>query len=127
MKKDRKIKAKEDDHVTMVYVSQPEFGLSDDEVATKRNEAIREIKKKLGDDTYILDAHFTHMEVPNISKPELWRLGDSIIQMSFADYVYYVKGWKKSRKCELEHLAAVTYGVQGIYEDDTSEGEQEEE
>ena len=99
-----------------VYISQPTYGLSSDEVANRRNEAIKRIHAELGEDAYILDTKFTHMQVPSNSKATLWDLGNFILSLSFADYVYFCKDWEKSRECQFIHLAAVTYGVEGIYE-----------
>lgn len=100
------------------YISQPMDGLSNEERLAKREEAIIKIKKKFGDDVYILDSFFGHVSVPSYAKSGVWCLGESMKMLAFADYAYFVDGWNAARGCCVEQLCAIAYEIKCIYEED---------
>lgn len=95
-----------------VFISQPMKGLSNEEIESKRAEAVGYIKACLGDDVEIIDSFFK--DAPADAKP-LWYLAESIHLLATADYAYFVEGWQNARGCIIEHLCASTYGINILY------------
>ena len=95
-----------------VFISQPMKGLTNEEIESKRAEAIGYIKACLGEDVEIIDSFFK--DAPADAKP-LWYLAESIHLLATADYVYFVEGWQNARGCIIEHLCASTYGISILY------------
>ena len=52
-----------------VFISQPMNGLTDEEILANREEAIENIKKRIGDDIQILDSFFQDYKPDNGSIP----------------------------------------------------------
>lgn len=76
-----------------VFISQPMKGLSEKEIKSNREKAIRKIKSLYGDDAEIIDSYMEGGGAP------LWCLGKSIELLSIADVAYFLKGWNKARGC----------------------------
>lgn len=95
-----------------VFISQPMKGLTNEEIESKRAEAVGYIKACLGEDVEIIDSFFK--DAPHDAKP-LWYLAESIHLLATADYAYFVEGWQNARGCIIEHLCASTYGVSILY------------
>ena len=89
-----------------VFISQPMNGLSDEEILSKRNEAISKIKEKFGDDVEIINSIFDETE----SVP-LKYLAKSLMLMADADYVYFVNGCEYARGCAIEYICSKNYGI----------------
>lgn len=96
-----------------VFISQPMKGLSNEEIESKRQEAVENIKVMLGDDVEIIDSFFK--DAPHDAKP-LWYLAESIHLLATADYAYFVEGWQNARGCLIEYMCAGTYRIDIIKE-----------
>ena len=68
-----------------VFISQPMKGLSEKEIKSNREKAIKNIKNLYGDDAEIIDSYIDSDGTP------LWCLGKSIELLSTADIAYFVK------------------------------------
>lgn len=53
----------------------------------------------------------------NITNRGLFFLAKSLEQMSLCNIVYFCKGWEDYRGCRIEHAAAISYGLDIIYEE----------
>lgn len=95
-----------------VFISQPMKGLSNEEIESKRSEAVKCIKERLGEDVEIIDSFFK--DAPHDAKP-LWYLAESIHLLANADYAYFVEGWQNARGCLIEYMCAGTYGINIIW------------
>ena len=95
-----------------VFISQPMKGLSEKEIKSNREKAIRKIKSLYGDDAEIIDSYMEGGGAP------LWCLGKSIELLSIADVAYFLKGWNKARGCRIEYMCANDYGIGAYFEED---------
>lgn len=95
-----------------VFISQPMKGLSEKEIKSNREKAIKNIKNLYGDDAEIIDSHIDSDGTP------LWRLGKSIELLSTADIAYFVKDWNTARGCRIEYMCADNYGIGAYFEED---------
>lgn len=98
-----------------IFISQPMNGLTDEEIKSKRNEAIKKLEKFMhGENFEIIDSFFE--TAPHDAKP-LWYLGESLKLLAQADYALFLTGWDKARGCKIENTCAQEYGIQTIYEE----------
>lgn len=95
-----------------VFISQPMKGLSEKEIKSNREKAIRKIKSLYGNDAEIIDS-FIEGEGNS-----LWFLGKSIELLSTADVAYFLKGWNKARGCRIEYMCADNYGIGAYFEEE---------
>lgn len=95
-----------------VFISQPMKGLSEKEIKSNREKAIRKIKSLYGDDAEIIDSYMDGGGAP------LWCLGKSIELLSIADVAYFLKGWNKARGCRIEYMCASDYGIETFFEEE---------
>lgn len=65
-------------------------GLTNEEIETERNNAIKEATEIYGEEVNVIDSFFKN--APINAKP-LWFLGKSIELLSTADGVYFCDGW----------------------------------
>lgn len=100
-----------------VFISQPMSGKTREEILKTRNNAIKLIKR-FDKDIEVIDNIFT--DYPEETSP-LYLLGKSLELMSMADMVFFTKGWRRSRGCQIEHDCALRYGPFDIAYDYTSE------
>lgn len=47
----------------------------------------------------------------------LWYLGKALEELSRADVIYMVDGWKDSKGCRIEYLCARQYGIEIEFEE----------
>ena len=92
-----------------IFISQPMTGLSDEKVWEKREE-VTEILEEQGYE--VIDSFIKESTNTN----NMYMLGISILLLSKADVIYFVKDWKNSRGCRIEHMIAEEYGIERIYE-----------
>lgn len=104
-----------------LFISQPMKGISDKEIITEREKAIKTVKEILGEEVEVIDSFFQN--APHDAKP-LWFLGKSIELLSTADVAYFVSGWEYYRGCKIEYKCAIEYGIV-IIEQDGSEYQRE--
>lgn len=95
-----------------VFISQPMKGLSEKEIKSNREKAIKNIKNLYGDDAEIIDSYIDSDGTP------LWCLGKSIELLSTADIAYFVKDWNTARGCRIEYMCADNYGIGTYLEED---------
>ena len=95
-----------------VFISQPMKGLSEKEIKSNREKAIKKIKSLYGNDAEIIDS-FIEGEGNS-----LWFLGKSIELLSTADVAYFLKGWNTARGCRIEYMCAENYGIGTYLEED---------
>ena len=95
-----------------IFISQPMKGLSEKEIKSNREKAIKKIKSLYGDDVEIIDSYIDGEGTP------LWCLGKSIELLSTADVAYFLKGWNTARGCRIEYMCADNYGIGAYFEED---------
>lgn len=95
-----------------VFISQPMKGLSEKEIKSIREKAIKNIKNLYGDDVEIIDSYIDSDGTP------LWCLGKSIELLSTADIAYFVKDWNTARGCRIEYMCADNYGIGAYFEEE---------
>lgn len=95
-----------------VFISQPMKGLSEKEIKSNREKAIKNIKNLYGDDAEIIDSYIDSDGTP------LWCLGKSIELLSTADIAYFVKDWNTARGCRIEYMCAENYGIGAYFEEE---------
>lgn len=53
---------------------------------------------------------------PDISYNNIKLLGIALEKLSECDYIYFTKGWSKSRGCIVENVVAKSYNIPSLYE-----------
>ena len=97
-----------------IFISQPMKDKTNEQIEAERKRAVETIKKEYFDDEVeIIDSFFKG--APHDAKP-LWFLGKSFELLSTADVAYFIKGWDKYRGCNMEHTAALEYGIRVVTE-----------
>ena len=102
-------------------LSQPLTGKTDEEIVATRDKAIAVLKGKgyeivntlFTDEWYSKEA----MEKRGVVQIPLCFLAKSLENMSLCHAAYFCKGWEKARGCQIEHEAAMAYGLEIIYEE----------
>lgn len=104
----------------VAMISQPMRGKTDQEILETRERATNALLE-MG--YVVANTLFSDEWAKNESssgddvKSPLWFLAKSLEVMSRCNAVYFCKGWEKARGCDIEHDAAVLYGLKVIYED----------
>ena len=106
-------------------LSQPMAGKTEEEIIATRNRAINFLKAEgftivntlFTDEWYSKEA----MTARGVVQIPLCFLAKSLENMSLCHTVYFCKGWENARGCRIEHDAAVAYGLEIIYEEQTME------
>lgn len=103
-----------------VMISQPMTGKSEEEILAVRK-AATEYLEKLGYEvvnTWFRDERDRIDKLPSVPfrHVHVHFLAMSLEAMAACDMVYFCKGWKDSRGCQIEHETARLYGVDCIYE-----------
>ena len=97
-----------------VFISQPMNGLTDEQIRDTRYGAFEWIKQMYPDAEIVNDP--IDREKYDELNPVVM-LGTSIVLLGKADLAYFVKGWKDSRGCVIEHMVAEKYDIETIEED----------
>ena len=100
-----------DEKVKKLFISQPMYGKSDEEILVVREHAIKTAKEMIGCKVEVIDSFFQN--APADAKP-LWYLGESLKLLSTADVAYFAEGWNEARGCKIEHECAKEYGIDRI-------------
>lgn len=95
-----------------IFISQPMKGLSEREIKSNREKAIKNIKSLYGDDAEIIDSFIEG------DGNSLWFLGKFIELLSTADVAYFLKGWNTARGCRIEYMCADNYGISTYLEEE---------
>jgi hypothetical protein len=102
-------------------LSQPMGGKTDEEIVETRERAIKVLEAKGYEvvNTLFTDEWYSHenMKKRGVVQIPLYFLAKSLEEMSLCHVVYFCKGWENARGCKIEHDAAVTYGLDIIYEE----------
>lgn len=103
-------------------LSQPMAGKTDEEIKETREKAIKVLQEKGYE---IVDTLFTgelysseSMKERGVVQIPLCFLAKSLENMSLCHAAYFCNGWENARGCRIEHDAAVTYGLDVLYEED---------
>ena len=102
-------------------LSQPMAGKTEEEIVDTRDRAIKVLEDRGYEvvNTLFTDEWYSkeNMEERGVVNIPLCFLAKSLEKMSLCHTVYFCKGWEKTRGCNLEHDAAVAYGLEVIYEE----------
>ena len=102
-------------------LSQPMAGKTEEEIVATRDRAIKVLEDRGYEvvNTLFADEWYSkeNMEERGVVNIPLCFLAKSLEKMSLCHTVYFCKGWEKTRGCNLEHDAAVAYGLEVIYEE----------
>lgn len=98
-----------------IFISQPMNGLTDEEILSKRNRVIEEVKNIYGEDVEVIDSFFKDYDPKG--NCALKYLSKSIEMLADADLAVFVDNWGQYRGCRIEHLCAVNYGIKCRYID----------
>lgn len=110
--------------VKYAMVSQPMAGLSDDEIADVRDDAIAAmdaagysfISTLFSEDDYEDFVDAAGEDVENVKRPALMYMSRAIEAMAFCDAVFFCDGWSDARGCRIEHECAKAYGLTCVYQ-----------
>jgi len=106
--------------IKKAMLSQPMAGKSNEEIVATRNRAIKALEEKGFEiiNTLFTDEWYNNdqMEARGVVQIPLCFLAKSLENMSLCHAAYFCKGWENTRGCKLEHIAAVEYGLEVIYE-----------
>ena len=101
-------------------ISQPMAGKTNKQILEQRDKAI-EVLNGMGYE--VVDSYFDgewskseNMEKRGVVNVPLCFLAKSLEKMSECDAVYFCEGWENTRGCEIEHSAALAYGLKIMYE-----------
>lgn len=92
-----------------VFISQPMRGLTEEEIMSKRNQAIEILRKRHPNKDIEVIENYKH-DLPEGSHP-LEYLGRDILMMKDADLVFFVHGHYGARGCRIEYRVAEEYGL----------------
>lgn len=97
-----------------LFISQPMFGKTDEEIKSERNEILQRVKERYSNEEIeVIDSFFEN--APYAATP-LWFLCKSLELLSTADIVYFANGWGEYRECSIEHKCAREYGINIIHD-----------
>lgn len=91
-----------------IFISQPMTGIKLEQIKSSRDEFVKVLKWKYGNNIDVLDTIFDDFDPEDPSNP-LKCLGLSLYMMGDADLCVFMPGWKDSRGCKIEHDCAVAY------------------
>lgn len=102
-------------------ISQPMGGLTEEQVVETRDRAIKVLEATGYEvvNTLFTDEWYSkeNMEKRGVVQIPLCFLAKSLENMSLCHAVYFCKGWEEARGCKIEHIAAASYGLEILYED----------
>lgn len=92
-----------------VFIAQPMYGRSDEDILRERDAAFTEIINSTDEPVQLIDQF--HVENPPENASRLWYLGRSIQKLAEADKVYFIGEWWKANGCIVELLICKLYGI----------------
>ncbi len=102
-------------------MSIPLAGKTDEEIRMARERAVKALTERGFE---IVNVRFDsewyspeQMAERGVVQIPLCYLAKSLEQMTLSHAVYFCNGWEKARGCQIEHDAAIAYGLEIIYED----------
>ena len=99
-----------------VFISQPMWGLTDEEILKAREEIRVRAEKVIGERVELIDSFIEEYPGEINKSIPVWYLGKSIQFLSQADIAYFGGDWKNARGCKIEHEIADKYGIKIIEE-----------
>ena len=103
-------------------ISQPMAGKTDEEIVATRERAFSALQERgyAVVNTMFTDEWYSKesMKARGVVQIPLCFLAKSLENMSLCHAAYFCKNWKQYRGCRIEHEAAVSYGLEIIYEAD---------
>ena len=104
----------------VAMISMPMNGLTDEEMNKNFNKA-KSFLEQFGYkviDTVFSGSDFSEntLEIKHIKQRGVYFIAKSLEAMSYCDVVYFCKGWKNARGCQIEHQVAKNYNVGILYE-----------
>lgn len=102
-----------------VMISQPMRGLTADDIAETKAQAVKKIEDKgyTVVNTLFDEDYFSEEDLECVQHKSLFFLAQALEVMSMCDAVYFCKGWEDTRGCQIEHMAAENYGLEIIHEE----------
>lgn len=101
-------------------IVQPMAGKSEVEIISTRNKAIKLLESQGYEvvNTLFTDEWYSKekMEDRGVVNIPLCFIAKSLENMSLCKVAYFCKGWEETRGCKIEHVVAVAYGLETIYE-----------
>ena len=101
-------------------LSQPMNGKTDEEIIETKERAIKALEEKGYE---VVNTLFTEewysvkaSKDRGVVHIPLYYLAKSLENMSLCHAAYFCKGWEYARGCRIEHDAAISYGLEIIYE-----------
>lgn len=102
-------------------LSQPMAGKTEEEIVATREKAVAALKAKGYEivNTLFTDEWYSSekMKERGVVQIPLCFLAKSLENMSLCHAAYFCKGWEQARGCRFEHDAAISYGLNVIYEE----------
>lgn len=92
-----------------IFISQPMTGIKLEQIKDTREDFVKNLKEKYGDNIEILDTIFDDFDPEDPTNP-LKCLGLSLYIMGDADLCVFMPNWQNSRGCNIEHDCAIKYG-----------------
>lgn len=100
-----------------VFISQPMSGLSMEEIMKTRERGFEEFLSRINEEVeVILIDNVNHPNLDELTATPFDYLGEDIVLMKDADYIFFVEGWENSRGCNIEHCMATTYNIPVMFE-----------
>lgn len=101
-------------------LSQPMRGRTEEEIVATRERAIKKLEECGYEvvNTLFTDEWYSNeqMKERGVVQIPLCFLAKSLESMSLCHAVYFCNGWESARGCQIEHEAALSYGLEIVYE-----------
>lgn len=97
-----------------VFISQPMFGLTDDEILVERERAITLAKGMFPDETVEPLRSIFKDYNPDTGCIPMKYLAKSLEILADADVAIFAPGYKNARGCRMEYRAAIEYGIKVV-------------
>lgn len=95
---------------TVVFISQPMNGKSDDEIMAERLKAI-EYVRSIHPNAQFPETYINDEPDNSVCNMGIWYLAKSIEILSKCDGIYMADGWTNARGCLIERQIAIAYGL----------------
>ena len=112
----KKSKKEYEKGVIRCFISTPMTGFTSNEIIHNIFLAKADAFKILRKDHPDAIIRFVDSYNPDSSCNSVKLLGIALEKLSECDYVYFTKGWSKSRGCIVENVVAKSYSIPSLYE-----------
>ena len=93
-----------------VFISLPMNGLTKEKVLVRMELLKKKAEERYGEPLEMIDTYTKDFEATG-NHPRLMYLGDSIMQMASADYIYFANDWHAAKGCLIEMEIAREYNI----------------